>query len=919
MAAGIWHQTTVQQVAGNAQVTAQSLPSRTKRTLAASGSALLTANDDHKRQRTAGGQGKELPRLGPSLIESLGRSTGGPTEYTQRKAFQATPSSSIDPLLSLSHRIYDLPAELIANFSDAGIRCIYPWQKQCLLGPGILEGSRNLVYSAPTGGGKSLVADVLMIKRVLADRSAKALLVLPYVALVQEKVQWLRRVLDRVPTAKSEELGSQNALSRRRNRPETDTVRVVASFGGSKVKMKWHDFDIAVCTIEKANMLINSAIEECTAVDLKVIGLDELHMVADGHRGYLIEMLATKLLCLESDVQIVGMSATLTNIEVLAKWLQGHSYKTNYRPIPVQEHLVCDGKVYRAETTEALAPSTAAGSAQTLLRVEDSNPTRIIKPSASKELQDPVRNAVVALACETVLSGYGVLVFSGGRAACENDSMLLGRVLATVLEPDADTRSKRLDMIGHLQSLPTGIDPLLERTIPSGVVFHHAGLTSEERDIIATAYDTGVVKACVATCSLAAGINLPARRVILHNARMGREMVGPAMLRQMRGRAGRKGKDEVGETYLCCRETDLEDVVDLMQAELPLILSCLSSDTRRLRRALLEVIAIHLATSQDALEEYIKRTLLYHTADGHAALQQAQDCLAELCGMQLITKDQSSGYHATRLGKAIVASALEPEDGVFIHEELSGALRAFVMDGDMHVLYNFTPINDLSTPIDWRVFYNEMERFDDSAQRVLAFLGLKPTVLNKMLHGGSLGELLASNPNMVRRYHRFYLALQLRDLCNEMPVHRVAQKYNVSRGSVQTLGQTCQGFAAGMVKFCETMDWGAMAAALDHFSDRLRAGARADLLALAKIAFVKSRTARVFWENGFRSVAVVANADPAELVPVLAQAQPSRFRLGSQDGERVEEKLMAKAEIIVQSANRLWQNEMQRELLDAEE
>lgn len=57
-----------------------------------------------------------------------------------------------------------------------------------------------------------------------------------------------------------------------------------------------------------------------------------------------------------------------------------------------------------------------------------------------------------------------------------------------------------------------------------------AGLTTEERDLIAGAYDKGVLKVLVATCSLAAGINLPARRVILCGARMGRELVGPAML-----------------------------------------------------------------------------------------------------------------------------------------------------------------------------------------------------------------------------------------------------------------------------------------------------------------------------------------------------------------------------------------------------
>lgn len=57
-----------------------------------------------------------------------------------------------------------------------------------------------------------------------------------------------------------------------------------------------------------------------------------------------------------------------------------------------------------------------------------------------------------------------------------------------------------------------------------------AGLTSEERVIVAEAYDQGVIKVIVATCSLAAGINLPARRVILHGARMGRDLVGPALL-----------------------------------------------------------------------------------------------------------------------------------------------------------------------------------------------------------------------------------------------------------------------------------------------------------------------------------------------------------------------------------------------------
>lgn len=90
--------------------------------------------------------------------------------------------------------------------------------------------------------------------------------------------------------------------------------------------------------------------------------------------------------------------------------------------------------------------------------------------------------------------------------------------------------------------------------------------------------------------------------------------------------------------------------------------------------------------------------------------------------------------------------------------------------------------------------------------------------------GGSMKESTQEEIETARIYRRFYTALQLRDLCNEMPVHVVARKYNIPRGNVQNLAQTCHGFAAGMIKFCQIMDWGALAAVLDHYSDRLKAG-----------------------------------------------------------------------------------------------
>ena len=169
-----------------------------------------------------------------------------PTIYTQRKLAASTPGVSQNPQLSLSHPCYDLPEALVQNFASLGISSIYPWQSTCLLGRDLLTGEKNLVYSAPTGGGKSLVADVLMLKRVLENK--KAILVLPYVALVQEKLKWLRRAVAGVE--KGIETSNQ-PTSRYQNQNDHRSIRVVGFFGGSKARETWADVDIAVCTIEK--------------------------------------------------------------------------------------------------------------------------------------------------------------------------------------------------------------------------------------------------------------------------------------------------------------------------------------------------------------------------------------------------------------------------------------------------------------------------------------------------------------------------------------------------------------------------------------------------------------------------------------------------------------------------------------------
>ncbi|KAG4027322.1 hypothetical protein MFRU_031g00700 [Monilinia fructicola] len=839
------------------------------------------------------------------------------SEYSQRRQLALTPTPTLNPLLDLAHPAYQLPNQLIENFTALGIKSIYPWQSECLLRSGALAGERNLVYTAPTGGGKSLVADVLMLKKIIQNPEKKALLVLPYVALVQEKLRWLRKVVEGI----SKETSARESRwpSMWRNRGDENTIRVTGFYGGSKSKSTWADMDIAVCTIEKANSLVNAAIDDCSIGNLGVVVMDEIHFINDESRGYILELMATKLLSLEQGVQIVGMSATLDNADLLAKWLDNAKfYISNYRPVPVEEHLVFENAVYPASSSNRFYRTASQLNLQNGGSSIDPlpDPHRRIQASQHKELRNPLLNSVVALANETARSGYGVLVFCSSRLGCERDAIVISQVLPSRDAVNPILMNRRHDLLNDLRNTSSGLDHVLEKTVPMGVAFHHAGLTTEERDLVAAAYDEGILKVMVATCSLAAGINLPARRVILHGARMGSDLVGPSMLRQMRGRAGRKGKDEIGETYLCCQNSDLEAVAELMEAEIPSVASCLVPGKRGIKRALLEIIATKLATSSEAIDDYVKKTLLYHTIDQGELTSMVEATLEDLLESKLIAQAQSYSYEATRLGQAVVASSLAPEDGLFVHKELRKSLEAFVLDGEMHVLYTFTPVQATQGNINWQVFRKEVDMLDESNLRVLGFVGLKPSLINKMAQGGSMKESTPEEIEIARVYKRFYTALQLRDLCNEMPVHAVARKYDLPRGTIQNLAQTCHGFAAGMIKFCEKMDWGALAAVLDHFSDRLKAGAKSDLLALAEITFIKSRTARIFWDNGYKTVGAIAGADSKELIPVLLMAQPRKLRLALDDEEKYHAKLLAKATKIVESANRIWERQMQQEIYE---
>lgn len=161
-------------------------------------------------------------------------------------------------------------------------------------------------------------------------------------------------------------------------------------------------------------------------------------------------------------------------MELLAEWLDDAKYYTaSYRPVPVEEYLVFDNAVYLASSSSGFYKTA------TQLKTQSGNPSQskpepiqLISQSPSKELSSPLVNAVVALSNETARDGYGALVFCSSRVGCEIDAILISQVLPSAVEADPFVAEKRRDLLSDLRSTPTGLDHILEKTIPVGVAFH---------------------------------------------------------------------------------------------------------------------------------------------------------------------------------------------------------------------------------------------------------------------------------------------------------------------------------------------------------------------------------------------------------------------------------------------------------------
>jgi DNA polymerase theta len=276
-------------------------------------------------------------------------------------------------------RVLGIPEEVIESYLKMGISTLYDWQVQCLLRTNVLSNG-NLVYCAPTGGGKTLIAEFAILKTVLVSRK-KAIFVLPFVSLVLEKEKYFKKFL----------------LQINKSRGKNNKIRVKGYYGDINVMCSEKE-DILICTIEKANGLVNNFIMRGQADRIGCIVMDEMHALGALFNGYLLEILISKVLYLEQRVsqfiastlrqnqsildpkklsvmnspasspvriQLIAMSATVGNVAEIARWFgNDEPFITAFRPVALFEKLVAGTECCnrKGQTMVASLPLSSKGS-----------------------------------------------------------------------------------------------------------------------------------------------------------------------------------------------------------------------------------------------------------------------------------------------------------------------------------------------------------------------------------------------------------------------------------------------------------------------------------------------------------------------------------------------------------------------------
>lgn len=448
-----------------------------------------------------------------------------------------------------------LPERIISILKKEGIERLNPPQVAAIK-KGLLKG-KNLVIASPTASGKTLIAEIAVLRNFLEGK--KSVYLVPLKALASEKYQ---------------DFGKYKKIG----------MKVAVSTGDIDSSDGWlGGYDLIVLSNEKMDSLLRHGVP--WTKDISLIISDEIHLIDDPSRGPTLEVVLTQLAGITKS-QIIALSATIENAEEIAEWLDAELVRSDYRPV----------KLHRG----VMYPDTEK---------------YVVEFAGRKHAISMGLEADTALCTDTIQKGKQALVFVSTRKSAEAAAEKISKDVRKLLTVGERNNLKKLaHEVESALANPTKQCRRLARIIEGGVAFHHAGLVTKQRKLVEDAFRSGLLKVLTATTTLAYGLNLPAYRVAIRDTKRYTQGYGSTYMpvleiQQCMGRAGRPKYDTEGEAILLAKgKSEAKSLWErYIAGDAEPIYSKLGVE-RVLRIYILSLIASGYVRTKSELENFFMRT-----------------------------------------------------------------------------------------------------------------------------------------------------------------------------------------------------------------------------------------------------------------------------------------------------------------------
>ncbi|KAF7633801.1 Helicase C-terminal domain-containing protein [Meloidogyne graminicola] len=448
---------------------------------------------------------------------------------------------------------------------------------------------------------------------------------------------------------------------------------------------------------------------------------------------------------------------------------------------------------------------------------------------------------------------------------CENLCKLLTNMCPSDFREHRST--ERSSILTQLRDEHDGkICPILEAGILCGVAYHHSGLVNDERLLIESAYKNGIISIICCTSTLAAGVNLPARRVIIRSPYIGRQLIKKSQYLQMIGRAGRAGLDEKGDCITILKNgNEFSTFKNMLENPLEPCISGLCDDQQR-EAFFLDLIVLKMCSTIDEIFEVFKNSLFGIQKHDDIELRiLTEKTLQSLLGNQMLIQPEVDHFFSTQIGMATFNANFNPQMALDINRDLSENLsQGIVLSSHFHLLYNCVQMDVEVIDLDWNLFHNEYLTLKKEERELLHLMGFSEGTIVQFI-------LYSSNKmNISVKAQRFYVAFMLRQIWEQRPLWEVAQHFDVPRGWLQSVLQSALSQASSIIRFAErTPSLWALRSLLPEMVKRLSECTRQELIPLLSIDCVKAGRARLLYEHGYRTVGSIAKVNAKKLISDL--------------------------------------------------